>query len=187
MDRVRTWLFSIFAALAALGAGCGSDDGSGDASAGCADGSAMQEVAPGVIGCGGSVLFVDRASLCGRGWHVCTADEWVAGRGESVPENHYWTDDGTLGFAWSGDPGVEGFTCWADAVGEPGVQACDENQPMRVCTPGDRGDAPQGTVASVDAFENDCNWINCGLHTYPVTQYFGGCSGNETAGTLCCK
>lgn len=165
---------------------CQGSDDEGEAPM-CADGAMVQEVTPAIAGCGGAVLYVDRATLCGSSAHVCTADEWVAGRGTTVPDNHYWTDDDSLGFAWSGDPATPEFTCWADAVGNPGVEACDENQPMRVCTPGDRGDMPQGTVASVDTFDNGCNWINCGLGAYPSTEYFGGCSGNETAGTLCCR
>jgi hypothetical protein len=45
---------------------------------------------------------------------------------------------------------------------------------MRVCTPG-------GT----DSYGNTCTWTGCG-HATTQNQYFGGCTSNPTAGTLCC-
>jgi hypothetical protein len=37
----------------------------------------------------------------------------------------------------------------------------------------------------VDPEGNLCNWIGCGLDATSPNQYFGGCDGNATAGTLC--
>ena len=54
---------------------------------------------------------------------------------------------------------------------------CGTNDPMRIC----------GTT--LDAYGNHCNWTGCALDAMtPASpnQYFGGCSGNYTAGTLCC-
>jgi len=38
-----------------------------------------------------------------------------------------------------------------------------------------------------DAEGNHCNWTNCGLNANSPNEYFGGCVGNATAGTLCAK
>jgi hypothetical protein len=46
---------------------------------------------------------------------------------------------------------------------------------MRVCT-----------ASGTDAEGNVCNWENCGYGSTSPNQYFGGCEGNTTAGTLCC-
>jgi hypothetical protein len=47
---------------------------------------------------------------------------------------------------------------------------------MRVCTP-----------TSPDPEGNTCTWTNCGLNSTSPDEYFGGCYGNTTAGTLCCR
>jgi hypothetical protein len=47
-------------------------------------------------------------------------------------------------------------------------------EPMRVCA--GTGPDPEGNV---------CNWAGCGYQQTTVPDYFGGCSGNSTAGTLC--
>lgn len=38
-----------------------------------------------------------------------------------------------------------------------------------------------------DPLGNVCNWHACGLDTALPNRYFGGCSGNTTAGVLCCQ
>jgi hypothetical protein len=38
-----------------------------------------------------------------------------------------------------------------------------------------------------DPLGNECNWHRCGLNASTPVQYFGGCEGNTTAGTLCCQ
>jgi hypothetical protein len=36
-----------------------------------------------------------------------------------------------------------------------------------------------------DGEANYCNWLHCGINTITPDHFFGGCSGNLTAGTLC--
>ena len=81
------------------------------------------------------------------------------------PSSNYWTDD-NLGY--SGSPYCEATTS------NEGNCSSSGNMPMRVCTP--NGD---------DHYGNHCNWTGCGLNT-STNQWFGGCSNNTTAGTLCC-
>ena len=38
-----------------------------------------------------------------------------------------------------------------------------------------------------DPLGNTCNWHSCGAETALPNRYFGGCSGNTTAGVLCCQ
>ena len=92
------------------------------------------------------------------------------------------SNPGPAGWGWYVDD-----TCWAAEAGGPGVEACEDGEPMHVCAPGDAGDLPRGTEAAVDSFLNTCNWINCGFVAYPPNEYFGGCSGNGSAGTACCR
>ena len=81
-----------------------------------------------------------------------------------MPDLHYWTDDD---LRYNGS----GAACFVSpTIGTP----CGST-PMRVCTP---------TID--DALGNQCNWINCGWETTTPNEYFGGCGGNLTAGTLCC-
>ncbi|WP_437915338.1 hypothetical protein WME73_08325 [Sorangium sp. So ce302] len=58
----------------------------------------------------------------------------------------------------------------------PAGMSCGASTPMRVCSPD--GVDPEG---------NQCNWVNCGHGDSTQNRYFGGCAGNTTAGTLCCK
>jgi len=51
---------------------------------------------------------------------------------------------------------------------------------LSVCAPSSSASGP------VDPLGNTCNWYNCGLDTSSPNEFFGGCSGNFTAGTLCC-
>ncbi len=157
---------------------------------GCVDPLNAQSIAGDIMGCGGSVGFWQRGDLCGRNWHVCSAAEWVERHGDVVPENHYWTDDADLGYGFTGGEGGIAFTCWVDHAGiDGGVSSCDPDEPMRVCAPGENGNAPLDSEGSPigDSFFNYCNWINCGFGAYPPTEFFGGCNGNGSAGTLCCR
>jgi hypothetical protein len=54
---------------------------------------------------------------------------------------------------------------------------------MRVCT------ATGSDDYNGDGFnDNSCNWSQCGWEAGPPPNYyFGGCNGNNTAGTLCCR
>ena len=50
---------------------------------------------------------------------------------------------------------------------------------MRVCV----------SYGSTDLLGNVCNWYDCGLNGNTpgaADEYFGGCAGNTTAGTVCC-
>src|SRR5262249_3192739 len=96
--------------------------------------------------------------------HVCSANEWVTYRSGSVPAHNYWTSD-NLQYGGSSN------ACY---VTLSGGTPCD--QPMRVCTA--TGSDPEG---------NTCNWANCAWGVGGTTdEYFGGCSGNQYAGALCC-
>lgn len=75
-----------------------------------------------MVGCGGSVSFANRATLCASGYHVCSATEWNTNRGTDAPTSDYWTND-NLG--WSGNSGA----CEATSNG---VTSCGTT-PMRVC------------------------------------------------------
>jgi hypothetical protein len=105
----------------------------------------------------------------------------VARRAGDVPVAHYWTED-SLRYSYY-DCALFGFDrcnpgsdpndgCYVD---EDAGTACAEDTPMRVCAP-----------FQEDAFGNACNWWNCGYHA-EGNEYFGGCAGNATAGTLCCQ
>lgn len=134
----------------------------------CADGAPAQvfgDYTPEAVGCPGSVTWSQRASLCAPGSRPCTADEWVDARGSSQPAHNYWTND-NLRY------GGSSVSCFASKTSGT---LCPSGQPMRVCT-----------SSGTDAEGNVCNWENCGYNATSPNQYFGGCSGNTTAGTLCC-
>ena len=122
-----------------------------------------------VYGCATQVAFADRA-ICGPGAHVCTAAEWLvaADAGALAPTYHYWVDDYLY---WTGTE----ESCAVTNDPEAGFEFCGENTPMRVCA--DMND---------DSLGNSCNYIACGWQTPTPSYHFGGCEGNDTAGTLCC-
>jgi cysteine-rich repeat protein len=135
----------------------------------CADGSTEQTFAPGLYGCGGSVIFANRRTLCSAIARVCTATEWAALSGTVLPTNNYWTND-----ALRYKPGA----CAAGVI--TGLTTCPSTSftdPMRVCG------------AATDAFGNTCGTMGCGLGTPTPNESLGGCVGSiasVTAGTLCC-
>jgi len=118
----------------------------------------------GMRGCAGHVTFTSRATLCGTGFRVCGAAEWVARRGGVAPNYNYWTNDA---LRYNGPSNG----CW---VAMTGNQCSPPSSPMRVC------------ASKMDPLNNYCNWTGCGYGQYPPSQYFGGCNGNYYAGTLCC-
>jgi hypothetical protein len=134
----------------------------------CATGWISDVFGNAMAGCGGAVPWLNRADLCAPGYQVATANEWVTWRSGMMPGQDYWTDD-NLNFSGSGSS-----SC--GAIFPPAGSACNQDQPMRVCS---------GTGA--DFSGNVCNWANCGLSGTSPNQFFGGCDGNATAGTLCIK
>ncbi|MDC3961572.1 PDZ domain-containing protein [Polyangium jinanense] len=141
---------------------------------GCADSVQVmneQTFAPGMVGCAGTVGWADRANLCKPGWHVCSSAEYVErnfsfATTTDAPAFHYWTDDN---LKYSG-------TSSACSVSTTSGTSC--SSPMRVCAP---------TSTGYDPLNNQCNWQGCGYEGATANRYFGGCAGNLTAGTMCCK
>jgi hypothetical protein len=131
---------------------------------GCADGSIEQAFGGGMVGCAGSETYASRASLCGPGYRLATAAEWVALRGGIAPSHDYWTSD-ALRYSGAGTS-----SCFVSTTVGTDCGAT----PMRVCT-----------AAGSDAEGNRCNWQHCGLEANAPDQFFGGCVGNTTAGALC--
>jgi len=147
----------------------------GGGSAGC------QPFGSSMIGCKGSISFASRASLCPAGMHVCSAAEYLARRGSTVPDAHFWVDD-DLGYA-----GADG-ACAVSLAGGGYTQCNAGAGPMRVCSPNATflPSCPWGSSCYQDAFGNQCNWRSCGYENNAANDYFGGCESNLTAGTLCC-
>src|SRR5262245_34111607 len=131
----------------------------------CADGTIEATFANGMVGCSGAVTWGNRQNLCGGGYRPVTAAEWVANSGGATPDHNYWTND-YLNFSGSGPS--------ACSVSTSTGSFCGADTPMRVCT-----------ASGSDAEGNFCNWTNCGLGSNTPNRFFGGCSGNTTAGTLC--
>jgi hypothetical protein len=140
--------------------------------AACAAGPADQTFSNGMIGCKGTVAFGNRATLCGSGLVVCTAQLWVSRHGSAAPSYNYWVNDGPM---YYGGDGNNGGPCSASGSYNGGGKCGSYSEPMRVCV-ADHSD-PLGNV---------CNWANCGWGTNTPNEYFGGCNGNNTAGALCC-
>jgi hypothetical protein len=140
---------------------------------GCADGTNEQAFYGGMVGCGGSVLYTDRATLCASGWVPCNSKQWEQRRGGMAPTHHYWTDDP---LRW-----ISGGTSASCAVSLTTGNNCGANSWMRVCYEGSNPAA--GGVADPEG--NTCTWVGCGEETNTPDEYFGGC-GNNQAGTLCC-
>jgi len=133
-----------------------------------------------MCGCPGSVPFIERATLCAPGYHVCTALEYMAKRGETVPRYHYWTANipylGPMTGAQTGACLIALNGLLPDNI-HPQYTTCPTS-PMRVCAP-----------ASPDDLGNTCEILNCGFEQPDPSQYFGGaspCTANGTAGALCC-
>jgi hypothetical protein len=120
-----------------------------------------------MTGCPGTVNWTDRATLCTTGFTPCTGQQWVDRRAGSGPTYNYWTDD-ELGY--DGDDGV----CYASLTAPYPCEG-EIPAPMRVCG------------GYLDGLGNECNWIGCGWDGDLTNEYFGGCDGNLTAGTLCCR
>jgi len=123
--------------------------------------------APKMVGCVGKVTFANRATLCAPGVTPCGVVDYRARRGANAPHYNYWTNDVLYG---KGNTS----TCAVSLTTANGYSSCSSTTPMRVC------------AAHTDAVGNQCNGIGCGYEAYSPNEYFGGCSGDNTAGTLCC-
>ena len=129
-----------------------------------------------MVGCSGKVTYPNRATLCGAGGHVCSANDWLANRNNVAPTHDYWTNDplryGGYGSSqcFAGDNAV----VWLNGQLQflPSY-ACPDNEPMRICS------------GATDPEGNVCNWTGCGYEAFS-NSYFGGCYANATAGTACC-
>ena len=141
------------------------DTGTGEIEEACSDGVAEQIFSNNMVGCAGTVTWPSRDTLCALGWSSCSALEWTERRNGVAPAHNYWTSD-NLGY---------NGTSAECSVSTTATYSCPDNYPMRVCS------------ASPDPEGNVCNWLNCGYNVSTPNEYFGGCVGNETAGTVCCR
>jgi alpha-tubulin suppressor-like RCC1 family protein len=132
---------------------------------GCADGSDDQVFNNGMVGCAGAVTFANRGTLCTAAYRPAATLQWTSNRGAGIPTHHYWTNDP---LKWSGSGSNSCFVSLS--VGGD----CPSDTPMRVCA-----------ATNTDPEGNRCNWTQCGLYANAPNQYFGGCGGNLTAGTVC--
>jgi hypothetical protein len=130
---------------------------------------ATQYFYEGMVGCAGVRTYANRAQLCAPGWVPCKPEQWIARRGGLAPAHHYWTSDPLF---WGGQ---DSGNCSAqkDVGSDCGAT------PMRVCL-------ASGGAGTTDPEGNVCNWVSCGYGATSPNNYFGGCDGNPTAGTLCC-
>ncbi len=164
-DPNRGFLITVPQTIPRLDCSRSPDSGCVEVLPGCADGSVDQVFDGEMVGCSGTVTFAERATLCGPGYQPATAAQWVAHHRSTAPTHDYWTDE-QLRYNGTGSS-----ACYVSTT--VGVD-CGAATPMRVCT-------PSGT----DAEGNHCDWTNCGLILPTPSQFFGGCLGNKTAGTLC--
>jgi hypothetical protein len=137
----------------------------------CATALADQDFDGVMFGCPGKVAYADRATVCGAGYHVCTALEYRTRQNGLVPDHDYWVSEPLHYTAGSTS------TSCAATLPSTGVSGdCGPTQPMRVCRP---------TGADIDG--NTCGWSNCGFDSPTPNLNFGGCAGSTaTAGVLCC-
>ena len=140
----------------------------------CASGVPVGDVygpkaAPTMVGCVGTVNWKDRDTLCATGMTPCTPQQWNLRRGTMAPTYNYWTD---ADLHWYGSS----RSCAAvdNNGGSCETFSSKTEDPMHVC------------ASANDGAGNHCLWTGCGFNTLQ-NQYFGGCQGNHTAGTLCCS
>jgi hypothetical protein len=141
----------------------------GPALSACSNTATSVEVfSPTMSGCGGSVSFSSRTTLCATACHACSAQEWVTNRGGRTPSSTYWTGD-TLG-----DNGGTTNNCAVGQATLPGFSNhCGMDSSMLVC--------PSGSP--------NCVLTGCGLGNNSPDELFGGCSqpvSSIASGTLCC-
>jgi hypothetical protein len=133
---------------------------------------------PGMVGCGGHLAWTDSpSSLCGPGYHLCSAAEWGAytllntpASPAHLPTQDYWTADHL------DRSGTGSLQCRAVEVGTAGAHSCGSS-PMHICT-----ELNSGT----DSFGNTCQWVGCGYDEANFDLSYGGCQSGDKAGALCC-
>ncbi|MFO0570973.1 MAG: hypothetical protein U0263_35390, partial [Polyangiaceae bacterium] len=136
---------------------------------GCKDGTPENGFTGGMSGCGGTVTFANRATLCAAGYEPCTSGEWNLRHGEAAPDYHYWTDN-LLQYDNGPNNACEVNT-------HPLANPCS-TAPAHVCK-------SVKTGPSTDPLSNVCTNSGCGYGNTTDNDYMGGCN-NTTAGTLCC-
>lgn len=135
---------------------------------------AAQKFTDAMWGCPGARTHSGRAGACSVGLKAapCSGTTWEKYSsliGARRPTRKYWVNE-MLGYG-----GTIG-ACYADSS----LTNCGTSS-MSVCPATKTG----GSVTDADG--NTCNWTNCGYGLNDTSNdYFGGCIGNDTAGTLCC-
>lgn len=136
---------------------------------------AAQKFTNKVWGCAARRSWDARGTGCASGWSVCGAAVWTSytrSSGAKPPSHKYWLQE-QLG--WGGSPPA----CWVPAT--PST-SCGAGTSMTVCP------YAAGGAAVTDPANNVCNWSGCSYgNSYVANDYFGGCAGNTTGGTLCCQ
>jgi hypothetical protein len=174
--------------------GLGGDVGFGGAGAGVCNGLAAQHFDDSTVGCQGKLEYSER-DICGSGWTVCTASQWLAALdgGASAPTHHYWVEEALLYGGSSDACMVSDNPDFGGGDGDGGGLAMSECQREVEGGDGDGGGvlgpfSPMRVCAEnfEDPLGNQCNWTGCGWEDTQTDDYFGGCEGNTTAGVLCC-
>ncbi len=136
---------------------------------------ATQKFTSKIWGCGARRGWTARGTGCAPGSAPCGAATWafyIRSANSKPPTHKYWVNE-QLGYG--GSPP----TCFVPAAAST---TCGANSSMTVCP-------YAGTGTSVtDPLNNQCNWSGCSYGAaYSSNDYFGGCFGNDTGGTLCCN
>ena len=117
---------------------------------------------------GERVTWDQRNTLCGSGYIFvppATAAQWVANFMASVAPS-----------TTTGSPTTSATAAPAPTTARPTPPTRGSAAPTIRCACAAPAPTPTATR---------CNWTGCGLNT-TTDQYFGGCVGDSTAGTLCC-
>jgi hypothetical protein len=168
-----------------------------------------------MTGCPGAVMFNESQSLCAPSCKVCSTEDWINHHGTALPAFNYWTSD-NLGFDGNTLANFgNGKACGASPYGLDGSTGPTDNPGLceNFSLP-DGGSIPSGmhvcysdpnepyAIEQADRFGNTCYWVRCAFSLDgsvppppPLTpdgqappQYdsLGGCTGDFTAGALCC-
>ena len=97
----------------------------------------------------------------------------LPGHGNVKPRFNYWIEDDLQLTS-----GTASGSCAVNKLMNPMNEPC-AGQPMHICVPSANG----GRVT--DPVGGTCDLHDCGFETIMPNNYFGGCTTNRTAGTLC--